>query len=142
MVRARNMLLTKDRMATNREIEDLEAIENRKIERPHYIQEPIANIQGIEVHYQENNLRDLIVCDLEQGINALAGSDIDQMNFSELRKWSKWVNSFGVKFEKARAIVAAGRRFFIESNLLPFRTIIEDPDDAKQFQKLIAALPI
>jgi hypothetical protein len=47
MVKTRQGILSTQRVATAQEIENLEAIQGRKLPKPYYIDEPIAEIAGI-----------------------------------------------------------------------------------------------
>jgi len=140
MTKSRNSLLTSQRLATNQEIDDLEAIENRKIERPHYIEEPIAEISGIEALYPENDLRELLVKDLESNIKQFTENDIDQMSFEDLRRWSKWIDTVENTIEKSLSIIESGKRLLSKENLKPFLEIIEDQDEIKMLRKFIQGL--
>jgi len=142
MVKTRNNLLTKQRIATKQEIEDLEAIENRKIERPHYIDEPIAEISGLEALYPENDLREYLVKELESNIRVFKGKDIDQMSFEELRRWAKWISTVESTVENAISIMELGNRLLAEENLKPFLEVLEGKDEIKLFRKYIRGFNI
>jgi hypothetical protein len=137
MVKTRNNLLTKPRLATNQEVEDLEAIENRRIEQPHYIEEPIAEISGLEALYPENDLRKLLVKDLESNIKTLKAKDIDQLDFKELRYWSKWIGTVDTTIDKVDSIIESGKRLLAENNLKHFLDVLEEQDEVKVFRKYI-----
>ena len=137
MVKIRSSVLTNHREATSQEIEDIEAVENRKVEGPHYIEEPIAVISGTEALYPENNLRELLIKDLESNIGVLKKTDIDQMTYEELRYWSKWTGTVDNTLDKASMVIEAGKQLLKEENLKPFFQILKAKDDIKLFRQYL-----
>jgi hypothetical protein len=142
MVKTRNNLLSLPRLATKREIEDLEAIENRKIETPHYIEEPIAEILGIDALYPENDIRNLLVKELESNINELKGKDIDKMSFEELRRWSKWIGTVDNTVDKSISVIESAKELLRQENLIPFINLLESHDDIKLFRQFLQGISV
>jgi len=140
MVKTRTNLLTTQRLATNQEIEDIKAIENRKIEGPHYIEETVAEISGVEALYLENDLRELLVIELGNKINELKENDIDQMSFEELRRWAKWIGTVENTIDNSVSIVEQGKRLLNTSNLEPFLKIIDLKKDENLFKKFLQSI--
>lgn len=66
MVKTRQNVLTTQRQATEQETENLEVSQNKRLPRPHYIEEPIASIDGLECLQPENNLRTLLIIELSE----------------------------------------------------------------------------
>lgn len=134
MVKNRNSILTTQRIASDQEVEDIEAIEDRKVQRPHYVEERVAEISGVEVLYPENDLRQLLVKDLESNLKDFKEKDISSMSYEELRQWAKWIGTVDTTFERAEVAVAQGRKLLNEDNLTPFLEVLEDREDIKQFR--------
>lgn len=137
MIKTRTNILSTPREATKQEIEDLETIENRKLPRPYYIDTPIAEISGIEALYPENDLRDLIVKDLETNIKEFREKDIDKLTYEELRHWAKWVSSIDNTIEKSTSVVTQGRKLLRATNLEPFLKVLSSQDDVKLFRNYL-----
>lgn len=140
MVRNRNNILTKQRIASDQEVEDIEAIENRKVARPYYVEERLAEISGIEALYPENDLRQLLMLDLESNLKAFKEKDIDHLSYEELRHWAKWIGTVEATIEKADFAIAQGHKLLNKDNLAPFLQVLEDRDDIKQFSEFIISV--
>lgn len=141
MTKIRNGALSIQREATDEEIEDLEAIAGKNIkDRPHYISEKVAEITGIEAIYPENDLRNLLVIDLEQGIKKIKGIDIYTASQSELARQAKWASSTDQKIRVAEKSVQLGRSLCTIKNLSPLGSIIEKPADLHRFETYLKKL--
>jgi hypothetical protein len=154
-VRERNTEITRSRLATEQEIEDIEAIENRTIERPHYLSEPVATLAGISCLYPENDLREKIVVDLQSNLKKIETLDIDKANTSVLKHWSDWVGQFDNKIENVEEIISSAHRFLDLNNLKKLKCVLTNDSvlailgpskkqvaETKQFEKLIKKLAI
>jgi len=124
--------LTKDRPATKREIELAEST-GARVKHPYMITEQVADISGLEALREENDLRKLLVVDLEQELKALEGLDADTLAPRDVKQWSKWVNSVDTTLERAEVAITAGRTLLTEDNLRPFAEILRDPADGPRF---------
>ncbi len=140
MVKTRETSLFTDREATAKEVENLEATHGRKFPRPHYIQEHIAEIAGLDALQPENNLRNLLVFELEEQIKHFEAEDIDLMNFETLHRWVKWVEGVEANLNRAIKAVKSGRRLLTQENLSPFSKIIRNADDISLFKKYLKSL--
>lgn len=133
-------ILSVQREATAKETEEAEAAQTRKVQRPYYIDEPIAEIAGIQALYSENDLKRLLVLDLEENIQAFKSKDIDTLNNEELRHWIKWVNTVENTLEKAAASVAFGNTLLSRSNLEPFTQTLTAKEDKSAFHSYLKTL--
>jgi hypothetical protein len=124
IIKSRNRVLVVLRQATEQEIDALEATSNRPISRPHYIEQPIAEISGIEALYPENDLRQLLITDLENKLREFVSKDIDKMTFNELRTWAKWVGTINTLLKAAERIVSLGRTLLTKENLFPLTKLV------------------
>ncbi len=110
MVRSRDPEVTIDRRATEDEIEQIEVRENRTLDRPHYVSGSIGRIAGLEALYAENDLKQLLVLDLETHIAEFRDVVITDLTHSELRRWGKWAATVESTLERAQASVTLVRR--------------------------------
>ena len=140
MVKARSNVISKQREATKQEIEDREAIENRTLPRPYYVEEQIAELTGLDALYPENDLRELLVKDLEENIKAFKETDIDKMTHEQLNYWVKWVSKVELTFERAKGIVESGNRLLSMNNLSLFLQILAKQEEVKQFRNFLRGL--
>ncbi|MGC2049783.1 MAG: hypothetical protein WA635_14380 [Gallionella sp.] len=140
MIKTGTNTLSVQREATQEETETLEAMQNRKVPRPHFIEEPIAEIDGIQTMYPENDLKELLVRDLEENLQVFKGKDIDSLSFDELRHWAKWINSVESILETATMAVSLGNTLLSRSNLEPFSQILSTRDDIALFRSYLKEL--
>jgi hypothetical protein len=140
LAKTKSNVVSLQRRATEQEVEDLETIQRRKIERPHYIDEPVALIVGVEVLYPENDLRHLLVFELEEKIKDFKGKNPDLMTFEQLTKWRKWAVSVDGVMDTASSAMGYGRELLTTKNLEPLLKIIEVGQDRAQFRTYLDAI--
>jgi len=140
MVKARQPVLFIDREATAQEIDSLEAAQGRRVSRPHYIPDPIAEIEGLKALYPENNLRNILVIELQERIKQFEEEEnIDNLSYESLRDWAKWIGSIETAIEHVLASIESGRRLLRAENLEPF-TLILNAKDIDMFRKFLKEL--
>lgn len=140
MIRTGSSRLSKERMATEAEINSMELSQGRRPFGPVYIDDPIATVVGIEALYKDNDLRELLVMDLSEHIKAFEILKIDELLQSELRRQAKWVSTVEATFDRATESLVSCRKFLTAKNLEPFLQVI--PDDAKPvFMRFLKQLP-
>lgn len=139
MLKTGQSLLMKDRLATERETQIAEAGGNR-LKRPHMIAEPVAEIRGLDALREENDLRQLLMIDLDTNLKALEGSNVDTMQPADVARWSKWVNAVDASFDRAEAAIRSGRELLTVENLRPFEQILEHPGDVQRFEVFLKSL--
>lgn len=140
MVKTKSDVLRVQRQATEHEIENEEALQNKKIARPYYIDEPVANILGIEALYPENDLRKLLVLELEEKIKTFKSKKIDEMTFEELSKWKKWAVSVDLTLETASTTTRYGQELLSHKNLVPLLKVIEKGQDQDLFRNYLETI--
>ncbi|MHB0992556.1 MAG: hypothetical protein ACYC3O_07655 [Burkholderiales bacterium] len=140
MVRARQNVLRVDRPASEEEASRIEVAQGRKLPRPYFIPDDIANIAGIEALYPENDLRALLVIELEQPIQEFDNLNIDTLNYTSLEKWVKWMQSVEQTLDRATESVDYGRRLLDVINLAPFENIINNRQDVASFKRFLKSL--
>ena len=134
--------LVRDREASEEEASNLEQIAGRRLERPHYIQETVGTIAGLDALYLENDLRSLLVVDLEENLKTFAGLDIDSLSYEQLAKWSKWIGTIEATVDRAKSAVDSGRKLLTRQNLIQFSDALDiSTDEHRQLESHIRALP-
>ncbi len=76
MVKLSSNVLIKEREATKEETDNALAI-NSKTRLPLYINEQVATVNGLLILQKDYDLRDILIIDLDQNINAFKELDID-----------------------------------------------------------------
>lgn len=142
MVKARTSTLTHEREATESEIEIAEAQAGRRVQRPYTIEEPIAEIAGFEVLYPENNLKSLLIDDLEANLKSFKSKNIDILSFEELRNWVKWAGSVENVIETAQKLTTLGPKLLSKENLEPFTRLSKTRDDIAKFRSYLKNLEL
>jgi hypothetical protein len=122
MVRARRNEIFTERPATRVEAEVLRESTGRP--GPHFIKEVHGQLDGFEALYPENDLRQLLVIDLEQKIADFRRTSIETMEGKDLRRWARWAATIDSTLERAAAAVESGRRLFLVDNLRRLRLAI------------------
>lgn len=140
MAKARSGVLTKPRLATNEEIDNLEAIQGKRVERPYYIDEKFAELSGIEALYPENDLRNLLALELTNKIKSFQSVDIDQMTAKELSTWAKWATNVEVTLNKAEVVIGIGKRLLKVDNLKLLLAVLDQKKDASEFAAFLSKL--
>lgn len=140
LVKARSNVLSRQREATKEEIEQSEAMEGRGLSGPQYVGEQIAQIQGMEALYPENDLRALLVLKLEEKLREFKNQDIDTLRYSGLKHWVKWADSVEATLEQAERAVEQGRKLLTKDNLSAFLEVATERENIDQFHKYLDEL--
>lgn len=112
-------LATKDEKAAMREVGQLPPLRDGQEDdnAPVYVSESVGMLAGLPVLYPENDLRALLITDLQNGLQALSDADETQMAGQKLANLAKWVNEIDGKLKQARELIEAGRELFRQENL-------------------------
>ena len=140
MVKNGTNILSVEREATTFEIETLETSLGRNIQRPHFVEEPIAEIAGLRALYPENNLKELLVLDLETNIRDFKDKDVDSLTYDELRHWAKWADTVENTIEKVTTAMALGSDLLTQGNLEPFTRVLTKREDIALFRSYLKGL--
>lgn len=138
LVRARSGEIRVARIASKQEAEELEVIAGRNLPRPQYIEEVKGSLKGIASLYDENDLRKILILDVEPQLKQLAEFDLDQATSQELRIWSKWCQELDEKVDRAREVVQTGRALLTRENLSQLCQVIPDSKELTEFKKWVA----
>lgn len=93
MLKTGNSIVSVPRRATNEEADAEEARTGRRVQQPYYIDEPVGQISNLDVLDRENDLREILILDLEMKCKELPDQDIDTMTYEQLSRWVKWVGT-------------------------------------------------
>lgn len=118
----------------------LEAMQDRKLQRPHVISEPVADIVGLQALYPENDVKALLVLDLETNLREFKDKDVDSLTYDELRYWTKWADSVENTMKRATNAVALGGILLTQSNLEPFSRVLVKREDNSLFRAYLRGL--
>lgn len=132
--------LTSEREATSSEIDALEAMQGRKLQRPYVISESVADISGLQALYPENDLKALLVLDLEANLREFKEKDIDSLTYDELRRWAKWTDSVDSTMERATNAVLLGGDLLTQPNLEPFSRVLMKHENNSLFRAYLRGL--
>lgn len=137
MVKNSTNTLTIEREATSAELDALEA-RGQKVS--HIVSEPVADIDGLQALYPENDLKTLLVLDLETKLQEFKEKDIDSLSYEELRRWVKWADSVENTLERAANAVSLGGTLLAPANLEPFNQVLTGREDKALFRSYLKGL--
>ena len=139
IAKQRDGSLMKGRLATAAERERLRA-QGVRLESQHYIPEKIGQLEGIAVLFPENDLRKLLVDDMD-AIDTLEGLDIESLTDRQLGDLDKMVAQIEPTLARAVDAIAAGTRFLTKNNLSQFEQLVETRADHEAVRAFVQQLP-
>lgn len=137
-VKARSGEIRVARIASKEEAKELEVIAGKNLPRPQYVDEVKGNLKGLACLYQENDLREILILDIEPQLQKMAEFDVDQATSQGLRYWSKWCQELDEKIDRVREAVRTGRILLTNENLSQLFAVIPDPKELTEFKKWLA----
>ncbi len=140
MLKSSSSTLVKPREADENELAVAEQVQNRKIPKPYFINESVAEIQGLRSLTNEYDLREIFVLDINDGIEKFKKINIDNLTYNELIIWSKWIVSLDKKLEIATESINHGLRLLTKSNLEPFEQLLSDQKEKVEFKNYLKTL--
>ncbi len=96
MLRTGDFEVRVQRQATAGEARRMALASGRENQGLQYVEESAGRVAHMDALSKENDLRELLIVDLEENLRAFAPLDIDQMAPAELKRWAKW--AAGVSF--------------------------------------------
>jgi len=139
MVKTKNSSLTRQRLASASEIESMKEtgqLKGHKKGDAAYIEEEIGMIDGLSVLYPGNNIRELLIKDLYEGMVDLKKLDVDQASDRQLQQSAKWIGEIDKKMGKCRSILITGRRFFEAENIALLAELVSSDEDEQAVMKI------
>lgn len=141
MVKTGETRLYTVRQVTTQEVENLNAALNKeKFSHPHYIREPLAEISGLDALLPENNLRELMIIELDEKIKVFESTNIDSMNLKTLGEWVRWIDQVPVTLKRAMRSLKNGQLFLTQQNLTPFSKLLLKGSQKSSFQIYLKSL--
>ncbi|MBC8752707.1 MULTISPECIES: hypothetical protein [Paraburkholderia] len=128
------------REATREEIAREEAMSGRTVKRPHYVEAVVGRVGHLHALRSENDLREILIVDLETNLKAFADLDIDNLSPSQLSYWSKWSGGVELSLERAGESIRMARALLTPENLAPLATLVSEPAEVAQFKTYLAGL--
>lgn len=142
LAKQKSARLTVPREATKAEFDQMSNAIGKNLKWPQYVDEVIAEIRGIEALYQEYNLRNLLIVEVEEKLRTFKLQNIDFLSTEKLRYWKKWVLSLDQIIERAEFAVNRGRLLFSVENLKPLLKLpgMEAAEYRTLFETFLATL--
>jgi hypothetical protein len=142
LVKTKSNGFSVQREATEKEAETMEVLQGRPLSRPQYVDEVVAVIRGLEVLYGENDLRQLLVIDVEELLKKFRTLAIDELTFEQLAFWRKWAVSVERSLETAKLAISYGQSLLTRDNLAPLLLLpsLERGAERALFQEYLAAI--
>lgn len=140
MIRTRQNVVVTEREATEAEVEQMESARGKKLPRPQYVELPVGQLEGMDALFPENDLRQLIVINIEQELPAFEAVNIDNLTSGALSHWNKWASSIEPTLERASLSVEAGRRLLKAENLDPLLQVLGDREQVERMKKFMKTL--
>lgn len=97
-------------------------------------------ISGMAALYSENDLKNILITQLESKLKEFKTINIDSMTDDELKKWSKWSGSVDSLLEKADASLSEARKLLQVDNFIPIRKLLDTLEDKQQLQRYIDSI--
>ena len=131
MIKAQAGVISQPREATDEEVRMYEAMEGRRLQRPHFIDEMVGELEGVEALFPVNDLRQILVIELGEKMKEFRAIDIDALTHRELRTWSRWVDSVEPSLERAKAAIIEARVLLAPANLLQLDKVLNSKESAQ-----------
>jgi hypothetical protein len=106
-----------------------------------FIEEKVADIDGLECLNDDNNLQQLLVTELETKLQAFKSIDIETLSTTDLKRWAKWAETVDRNIERVDETVASARKLLTQENLRPFEVFIGVGKEQKMFMEFLKSLP-
>lgn len=138
MVRSGSGKLTRPREATAVEIEAARAT-GAKISTPHYVDEPIGEIVGIQAMYPDYDLRKLLVIEIDENLKEFKTKNIDTLTYDQLKRWVKWQVGIERVLDSVREAILYGQHLLTRENLGQFNQVLSK-SEMEQFRDFLKGL--
>lgn len=139
MVKRRDGHVVHEREATREERDMEEARTGRNLPSM-TIAQTVATIRGIEALYPENDLRKLMIIDLDAPLRDFAQVDIDALQLGALRKWSIWAGTVEGTLTRITEIRDLGRVLLTTDNLKVLGRDLKNDDDRAAYDAFLQGL--
>jgi hypothetical protein len=89
---------------------------------------------------RENDLREILVLDLEENIKVFSALNVDTLTHAQLKHWAIWTSAVESKLEHAAQAVESGRALLTAENLGPLAALLEGDEDRALFKAYLKSL--
>jgi hypothetical protein len=128
------------REATKQETEREEERLGHPVQGKYYVNESVGTISGLQALAEENDLRKMLVLNVEEGLADFRKVKVDELTFEQLKFWSKWANSVDDTLERAERAIGIGRNLLVRENLSCLRKILKTPEEKSEFAAYLNTL--
>lgn len=140
LIKTQSSLVVVTRRATAEEINAEEVRTGRRPPSPHYVDEAVGQVQHLDALYGENDVKEILVLDLEAKCKEFGSVDIDTLSYEKLAAWTKWTATVEEKLQRAQNSVASGRLLLTKDNLWCLTSILTDSADIDEFGHYLESL--
>lgn len=138
----RSNAVLRTRNATAAELDAIEARTGTRPATPHYIEEMVCRISGVESLYPENNIQTILLSSNKEMLELLRQSNPDTTPQNTIVTLLKWGGSLESVFESASAAIAQGRLLLQAENLLPLAGLLRSNADRRRWQRHVHAVAL
>ena len=101
----------------------------------------MAEVAGLDALLPENNLRNLVVIELDEKIKKFESESIDSMSLKTLSDWVKWADQVPATLKRAIKSLKSGQILLTQENLAPFSQLLFAAAQKARLQKFLKGLP-
>lgn len=125
---------------SDKEIDDLEAIEGRKLQRPQFNTRKVGDVEGLPALYPENDIRQLLVEKIKRPFEEFKDLDIYQMQRKDLKFWAKWVSGLEAAFDQLEDSLAEHGRLLTKWNIEQLGAFVRNEAEEKRLTAAVKAI--
>lgn len=125
---------------SDKEIDDLEAIEGRKLQRPQFNTRKVGDLEGLPALYPENDIRQLLVEKIKRTLEEFKDLDIYQMQRKDLKFWAKWVSGLEATFDQLEDSLAEHGRLLTKWNIEQLGAFVRNEAEEKRLTTAVKAI--
>lgn len=145
MVKTQNHQLTIERELTDEEKKAQKYMEVNSSTKSskntsNFTTQVIANVIGIEALYLENDLKKLLVDELEMELNQIQLAKIDSLSSVKLKTLAKFIGTIPTQKKKIETAINFGKQFLTHKNLIMFEKILDSNDDKELWRNFLSSI--
>lgn len=141
MIKTQNHQLTIDRELTDEEKKALDYMkENSPKKSSKFTTQIIGNVVGLEALYLENDLKKLLIDELETELNQIQLSKIDSLSSIKLKALAKFIGTIPTQKKKIETAINFGKQFLTHKNLIMFEKVLDSNDDKELWRSFLSSI--
>jgi len=137
MIKSRTSILERLRQADESEIAAEEVATRKELSRPHFVPERFGQLEGMIALYEENDIRRLLVNELEEKFKEFRELEIGSLTHASLRSWATWTDTVDLTIERLRDALDAGKALSRRRNLEQLLHLFEKQADSSEFRRFL-----